>query len=352
MSQRKRNTTLDILKAVACLHVVLIHCVFPDPVGTGAKSAGRFAVAFFLCVSGYYFAPKGDPDSAATARRARHIFGLLLGSELFYAAFAVFNRGLLNPENLSAFLIKYFSPGWIEKYFIVNQPPVYFHLWYLYALLTIYLLSFLLLNSRKRLHIAYLTIPFSVIVIALVQEIGDYHLFPNAFRIPGRQADLLRSSFFFYRALPFFLSGALLRELEGKGKLQATPARLRILPALAVVFQACAILEGYVFPVAQFYLGSMLTAAAVMIYAIMKPDLRCGPMEYIGEKLSVYVYILHVAVMNTWDLAASRLHISQVTAVKWIRPALVILLSVGISWLVYLVKERIHLIRSRKEATL
>lgn len=349
----KRNTTLDILKAIACIHVVMIHCVFPDPARTGVMSAGRFAVALFFCVSGYYFSSGKEPDPSSTTRKLRHILGLILMSEAFYIVFAVLYHGLWNPDNLNQFWATYFAPGWIEKYFLSNQPPAYAHLWFLYALATLYFVFLVLLNTRKKIRIAYWTIPVSLGVIILLQEFGFLHLLRNGFRIPGRVATLLRSSFFFYRAMPFFLAGVLLREREERGSrfLKPTRIKLRLLPVLMVIFQICAVAEGYLFSTAQFYLGSMLLAAAMMIYAVMRPDVKCRPLETIGGKLSTHVYVLHIAVMKTWDSATARLHIAGLPLVKWTRPLMTILLTLAVSRLLVFCTERLRKRRGIAERT-
>ena len=346
---KQRNTTLDILKAFACVHVVMIHAVFPDPVRLGVRSSGCFAVPLFFCISGYFFSSHKTPDASSIARKLRHIVGLIFASEVFYIVFAILYHGLWNQDNLNNFWVAYFKQGWIEKYFISNQPPAYAHLWFLYALATLYIVSLVFLNTRRRIHIAYLTIPVSLITIILLQEFGFLHIIRNTFRIPGRVSDLLRSSFFFYRALPFFLFGILLKEMEVKNKrlLQPTPAKLRLFPLLMIVFQICAVVEGYAFSIAQFYLGSMLLMATMMIYAIMRPNVHCKPMEFIGDKLSTYVYILHVAVMKIWDSVTGKLHIADRPLVKWTRPLMTVVLSLIISYIVYYILEQIRTKHSR-----
>ena len=345
-----RNTTLNILKAIACFHVVLIHCIFPEPVGTGFKSAGRFAVPLFFCISGYYFAPQQELKDSSSLKKLRHILWLIIGSELFYIAFAVFFYGLWNPENRAALYSSYFTNGWMEKYIILGQSPVYAHLWFLYALAAIYALALFVMNTRKRIHIAYLTIPISILSIIFLQEFKSLNLLRNGFQFPGGQAMLYRSSFFFYRALPFFLTGSLLREMNNRGFFRSSPLKLKILPFLILVSQIAAIVEGYVFPVAQFYLGSILAALLMMIYSIIKPDLRCGFLNYIGDELSIYVYILHIAVMKLWDQFTARLHLAGNVVIKWTRPLMTILLSLFLAYLVNMLLKKVKHSRLAKRS--
>ena len=148
-----RNTTFDMFKGIACIGIVLIHSKFPEPLGTGFRSLGCFGVPLFFCISGYYLSSKEIIDHSTIIRKIHHILILIVGSELFYSAFAFFLNKLHDSEKRDIFIEYAFKKGWFEKFIILNQPPVYSHLWFLYALLTLYLLVLLFFPSRKKLQI-------------------------------------------------------------------------------------------------------------------------------------------------------------------------------------------------------
>ena len=50
----EKNYTLNFVKFLACIMVVLIHCKFPGDLGLYTTALARFAVPFFFMVSGYY----------------------------------------------------------------------------------------------------------------------------------------------------------------------------------------------------------------------------------------------------------------------------------------------------------
>lgn len=347
--KKEQNTTLNVLKAIACIHVVLIHCIFPEPFGTGVKSAGRFAVPLFFCISGYFFTSLRDPDDAAMARKLRHSLTMIFWAEAFHVIFSILLFGLWSAASRNELYVSYFKTGWIEKYFLLGQSPVFAHLWFLYALAVIYALMLVFIRSRKRIHAAYFTIPVSLIGIMLMQEFRGLDVIRNSILIPGSQTQMQPSSFFFFRALPFFLTGMLIREMKEKGHFQPSPGKQKALIVLAILFQACAVAEGYIFPVAQFYVGSMLAMVCMMLYGIMKPDLRIGPMDFIGGKLSMYVYIIHYAVMRVWDRVLTLLHVSGTPGARWTRPVMTLLLSLGIAYLVNLTVESIRQKRQARQ---
>ena len=50
-----RNNNIDIIKAISCIAIVLIHCNFPGYLRNYIKVINRFGVPFFYFVSGYYY---------------------------------------------------------------------------------------------------------------------------------------------------------------------------------------------------------------------------------------------------------------------------------------------------------
>ena len=56
----RKNQSISLIKGIACICVVFIHCQFPGKFGEFMVALGRFAVPFFALVTGYfaYFADR------------------------------------------------------------------------------------------------------------------------------------------------------------------------------------------------------------------------------------------------------------------------------------------------------
>lgn len=81
-TKHQRNTCLDLIKGVACIFVVFMHCEFPGVFGIFVQSIARFCVPFFFMVSGYYcYRGDGDVDYG---KKLRHIVWFTLAASLFY----------------------------------------------------------------------------------------------------------------------------------------------------------------------------------------------------------------------------------------------------------------------------
>ena len=82
----KRNSLLDLLRFISCLFVVLIHCPLPGFLGTAIITFGRYAVPFFLMISGYYLF---SDNRNVVLRKAKNIINLLYNAEVEYENDAV-----------------------------------------------------------------------------------------------------------------------------------------------------------------------------------------------------------------------------------------------------------------------
>lgn len=124
---------VDNLRAVACLMVVLIHSTTYYITAAGVpgerhwdvanllNSACRVGVPLFFMISGYLFFGE---------RRAEKKHMLRIGfCLLFYSAVALLYMALLTPIHAGNALRLFW------------QKPVFYHLWFFYAILVIYLLS-------------------------------------------------------------------------------------------------------------------------------------------------------------------------------------------------------------------
>lgn len=130
--QQKINW-IDNLRAIACLMVIIIHTATwyvtnPDQISAASwwfanllDAASRVCVPLFFMISGYLF-------FGERSAQARHFLRITL-CLLFYSAVALLYIWLLTPISVGLSLTHLF------------QKPVFYHLWFFFALFAIYLLS-------------------------------------------------------------------------------------------------------------------------------------------------------------------------------------------------------------------
>ena len=117
-----------------------------------------------------------------------------------------------------------------------------------------------------------------------------------------------------------------------------------ILIAGIVLFETIAVIEGYVFPIAQFYIGNIATCMLIMLLGIKYPGMKIQPFWYIGTKLSTLVYIYHVAVIHILNKIYANTGVSDNLLCSYFQPVFVVLLTLLISWSHMTLKKNIRVI--------
>lgn len=306
-SIKKRNYGFDWLKGVACIAVVLIHYNLPDQAGIIMKTLCRFAVPVFFMVSGF-FALSGDGNVCSRDKlfaKIRHILCLVAGAAFFHLIFCVVWNKVMDPGwSIAEYSRTVINLPKIIKLLVTNDPLVYSHLWFLLALLYCYILMILF----ERRYPAVLVNMFPVFLLGFL----IFALWKNVLHIPSASIPLMSDAYlmlfnlFIFRALPFFLAGMWLR--KNREMICSHKFSRNGLIILFIFGEALALLERNVFCEAQFYLGTFIAVGAMFLYVLnggheFKEDnfLVC-----IGKDLSMYVYVLHIAVGKVCDLIAAK----------------------------------------------
>jgi len=191
-----RNPGLDALKVVAAIAVVFLHCVSPSVrdfdlhrggwwIANFVNSFSRWTVPAFVMISGAVLLPIKSSESTLFFYRKRipRILFVTIFWTLFYFAFQYFSEQSIGVRYALGLILK-------------GRP--YYHLWYLYMIVILYLATpFLSAIVEKIEPEALFWLIFALFVISVV---GSF--------------DSVRSRFFWILALPYlsyFLAGYYLK---------------------------------------------------------------------------------------------------------------------------------------------
>ena len=105
---------------------------------------------------------------------------------------------------------------------------------------------------------------------------------------------------YIFRAMPFFLMGVSAKPYTTK--IQGLSIPKPLIGGLVVFGTLLAIAERCRYGEVQFYIGSYIVVASLLIYAIKSPAMSNPFWEHIGRDLSMHIYILHIAVGKAMDL--------------------------------------------------
>ena len=332
MSQQKeQNAKLNFLKGCACIGVVFIHISFPGLFGEIINYASTFAVPTFYMVAGYYAYGK---DTATIKRRLSKIGKILLWGYLLF--FAYCSLAQIMNHTFLIWLSKNFNWFTPLKYTIFCTIDFAVPLWYLIAMLELYIFWYFIVKRQKE----PLVLKFTPWLFAL--------LFLSVFYCEEKHLAWFWKMNFLTQALPWFLLGYFLhtdragnfRSITGwqAGVCAVAGCVITVLPTMSRL------------PYSMAIIGQILYAFGLFILALKNPaDGICGGLEYIGRNLSLLIYLLHTPVAGVLGFVCRRILGTDTDAAVWLwfQPLLAQLCTVLASWFLFLVSRRI---RARKSA--
>ncbi|MCL2893611.1 acyltransferase [Brenneria tiliae] len=288
---------IDNLRAVACMMVVLIHSTTYYITAGGApgdvhwdvanilNSASRVCVPLFFMISGYLF------FGERSARRKHFTrVGLCI---LFYSAIALIYIAALTPINpLNA----------VRQ---VLQKPIFYHLWFFYAIAVIYLFSPLI--RVKPAPGKYLAI-FIVVLAAIAN--------PNTGSVEFAGVKLLPVNLYIYGDTFYYLLYAVVGRALGmldiprRVALAAIPLFILCVLLVAIGTKHHTLLNDNFTQLFYIYCGPLVFLAAVSLLAIFKRWMnhRVWPGLALISRHSLAIYGFHALIIHylrTHDMAIS-----------------------------------------------
>lgn len=319
-----KNSTINFIKLIACIFVILIHCKFPSYLGNIMRTLGKIAVPFFFMISGFYLSSKdGKISKERTKKKAMHILKILFYSGIFYSIFLVFYNIFLIKDR--SIFINIFNLTNICKFFLINSPFCYSHLWFLLALLYCYITTYILndkMNGKWKKTYIFISLFIFTLFSEVLPKFGiNLKIFENTIAI---------YNIYLLRAFPFFCLGMVMRENGATSIENKYNIILICFGALVSIF------ERILFTESQFYIGTYLIVFYLFDYALKNPNIEVRFLNYIGEKLSLYIYIIHYAVILIINYIIEKCSLDSIV-VMYFRPITVILISIMMSYIIDIV---------------
>lgn len=274
----KKNTTLELLKLFASYMVVFIHVLFAGNLGIVIDTLARFAVPLFFLTSGF-FSYNITPEKIRS--RAKHIWGLIIFSTVCYVVFG-FAELLLtgNASDVALYLLEYINPLMILRLLVFNKPVSSGHLWYLWAMLYVYVV-FYFITKRGVKEKTVFRVSFVLLLLHILLGEG---LAVFGVAIPNM---IIRN--FAFMGFPLFGLGLFARKHQDK--ICNIPS-LVIIPAVAAGV-AESLVSRYFFGKNELYIGSLFIVFAMAVAFVKHPNIKH---TYVLDKLdgcSTYIYIFH-----------------------------------------------------------
>lgn len=202
--KHERIESLNFVKGIVCIGIILIHCKFPGIFGNCIRTLAKIGVPFFFMVSGFFslYGTNLTVDRMRMCKKIKHVFNLLLGSGFFYLMFHLLVYCLLGKSSPLSEFYRYVTIDKVVRFFVTNSPFIYSHLWFVMALMYCYFVEFVIGNRIKgKWKIYYIII--SLTIFTLLSETLPSVGFPKTIPLFG----IGLYNIFLLRALPFYLLG-------------------------------------------------------------------------------------------------------------------------------------------------
>lgn len=325
-----RYGSLDVLKGLGCIAVVLIHYNFPGWTGKAVWASSRFAVPLFFCISGFFLVnSKGCITVRALVRKAWRLIVLLTAVIIVYHVYLKFVPEFA-PRLRADKMFGLTASFWLNN----SLFPV---IWFVGALVYSYVFMILFCGPINRI---------ALWTLASVLWLGCFYLYDvNAIWpmtapstvIKSLSGSIVWSNFFLFRALPFVLMGLLLRlHLQSVEKWICSP-----------VVTFCLVLIGFAVSVGemtqtgrvQFSIGCVFAMIAMFSWAIGNPNGGARWLRLVGERYSLLVYLSHIPIGTLVRKLATGCEIDTEMWFKWSLPLMVLALSIGFAFAVDSIKR-------------
>lgn len=318
---QNRNTTLDILRLIASYCVVFIHVRFYGNIGNAVDALARFAVPLFLVISGFY-GYKSAPEKIKS--RIMSILALLGMAVVAYTAFDVLF--LLIKQDYQG-ITQYFSQCVnfrnLRNLLVLNDPIHTEHLWYLFAIVYVYIIINLVTAFRlpEKLFFAICVILLLLHLLA-AEGLALLHIVITR--------EYVRN--FAFMGLPFFGMGMMVR--KHVDKLRNVP---NFVVAVSVVLGGAEILISQcLLGKQELYLGSLFLLFAIIVIFTKYPNGKYPQSLLALTGCSTYIYVFHPMVSDLLKEIYPYLRMNYHASVwlQMLHPLVVCIISTVLAWVI------------------
>ncbi len=313
LKQKKQYDLINAMRIISAFFVVLIHVQFPGATGKAVVCIARFAVPFFFMVSGFFSYYKDESVYLAKVKgKIKHTVVL---TALSIALYFAFNAAI----NLLAGTLPQYLKGKITlvsafELFVFNHVGVAEFLWFLSALLYVYIVFYFLCKFRIQNKVAFL-IPILILGGILGRE--SIEIFDNLHWIFGKSY-LYRN--FLSTGLPFFLMGYFIRKNEEK---ITSKLSVPVLAVMLILGAGEALAVELLHTQKSIYIGTAVAVFALFVLVVKLEDkVNVPTLASLGAKYSLYVYIFHIIVRDVLKIAINRIGLNM-PIVSWVLPFVV-----------------------------
>lgn len=276
----QKNNTLELLKLFASYMIVFIHVAFRGETGAIISALARFAVPFFFLISGYY---SYQITTQKIKKRIKSILSLLVISAVCCNAFEIIRLIKYNKDGLVALFNKCTDLNSYIDLLVFNLPINSGHLWYLLAVLYVYVIFYFTTNFHTKEKTIFIISFFLLLIHVLLGEV----LSVFGITIPFK---FVRN--FALMGIPFFALGLFVKKHENKFK--KVPNYIIFLFVVIGAFES--IISRHFFGENELHIGSLFVLIAFVCVFIKYANAKYPACLTALDGCSTYIYVFHIMI--------------------------------------------------------
>lgn len=324
----KRHSGIDALKFLCAFLVVCIHKPFPGTVGEYIVAISRIAVPIFFMITGFFYKFEDNQEKKQIVK----LLKIILFSSILYLAwnFLIQISEFVVNGNIDSVLkvFQIFNRKSILQLLFLNESPISGHLWYLNAIVYVFLCCYIL-KKVKLFKILYWITP---LLLSVDLIFGKY-----AIAIFGREFNYLYVRNFLFVGIPYFIIGNSIRYAFIKGKLNVCSKKyllvfLMLFSAILCIIEKYTILSFEINATRDHYISTTLLACVVFVFFLVANSYENKKLKWIydiGRNHSLDIYIIHPIVIVVLHIMSKMFYVERVYS--YVAPILVFCVSIFLS---------------------
>lgn len=284
----RENQSLNLLKAISAILIIVIHAPFSNVVGVILVALGRSGVALFFLISGYFFYRSFDKQTKERAKiKVIRTLKLTVSAYILYFLWGIFIR--LAGTGWSSVFSWFHELCDVQKFFcffILQEDVIAGHLWFLNALIVCYCMAALIGEKVYKKSALYISFGLIGVHFLLGNILPFFHFFylTRAF---------YRNAWFY--GIPFFILGIHMHRLYDNG-VHIKDSWLALIAGASLVFIVPErIFAGY----HELYIMNLSLVFSLFWWSLQNPQMQ--RMRWLQKMGAVYytdIYIIQWAVIG------------------------------------------------------
>lgn len=279
MKKNRNNQMIEIMRFIACVVILLIHCGLPGRSGNLLDHFGRFAVPFFILTSGYFSGVENLSEKSG--KKAKQMLFIIVVHGSLCLLWNCINS-YLSIGSFTSWIKPYLTLKHL-RYFILYNRAVFINSAFYYLFMMLYVYAFCQIISR----IKHISIHHIYVIASCLFLMGycRYQFTSVEWFVVGN---------FLFTGIPLFFLGhffhakqQIFRTMKGK----EIPI---ILFGLFVTYLEANMLNG-----TYLSIGQITIASSLLCFCINNSNANGGILAFFGSRCSLYIMLYHCQIRDT-----------------------------------------------------